>query len=72
MKQVLASLTTLIRHLLIAGHDTVADSAFGLALQRSGDVAAEGEETVGYAAVLEGGVSLILIWVRGGGYVRRM
>lgn len=32
MEEVLASLTALIRHLLVARHDAVADSAFGLAL----------------------------------------
>lgn len=71
----LASLAALIRHLLIARHNAVADSAFSLPLQRTGDVAAEGEEAVGYAAVLVRGVSLSLIsfgWGGGGGYVRRM
>lgn len=61
MKEVLASLTALIRHLLVAGHDTVADSTFSLALERTGDIAAEGEEAVGYAAVLVGDVSLFPI-----------
>lgn len=42
VKEVLASPTTLIRHLLVAGHDAVADGTLGLALQRAGDVAAEG------------------------------
>jgi hypothetical protein len=52
VEEVLASPATLIRHLLVAGHDAVADGTLGLTLQRAGDVAAEGEETVGYAAIL--------------------
>lgn len=48
----LASLAPLIGHLLVAGNDGVADGAFGLALERTSDVAAEGKETVCYGAVL--------------------
>lgn len=53
MKQVLTSLTPLIRHLLVGRYDRVADCAFGLSLECTGDVAAEGEETVCYGSVLK-------------------
>ena len=42
VEEMLARLAALVRHLLVAGHDTVADSTFGLALQCTGDIAAEG------------------------------
>lgn len=61
MEEMFASLTTLIRHLLVTRHDTVADSTFSLALERTGDVAAEGEEAVCYTTVLVGAVSSLLV-----------
>ena len=52
MKQVLARRASLSRKLLIGTDNGVADCAFSLALEGSGNVLSPSREAVGYAAVL--------------------
>lgn len=56
MKQILARLAALVRHLLVRRHDGVANRALGLAFQGADHVLPEGGETVDYGAVLAGDV----------------
>ena len=48
MEEVLASMTCLVRHLLVGGYERVANCAFGLALQCTDYVLAEYRQTISY------------------------
>lgn len=52
MKQVLASLASLVWHTFIAGDNGVADRTLGLPFQGRYDVLLEYTEAIGYGAVL--------------------
>lgn len=52
VEQILARSAALVRHLLVAGDDAVADGAFRVALERADDVLSENGQPVGDRAVL--------------------
>jgi hypothetical protein len=52
MEQILAGLASLVRHLLVATDNAIANGTFTLAFESANDVASKGSEPIYYAAAL--------------------